>query len=86
MKAPTIHLNGTSKTALLDAAKDARDGVREARNRLQPVYPNGRDYYPQGETAHRIAVDEWLDLDKKLRDVDEALTRLVVEIADQGRQ
>jgi hypothetical protein len=85
VKAPTVHLNGTSKAMLLDAAKDALTAVREARDRLQPVYPNGRDYYPQGPTAHRIAVDGWLDLDKQLRDVSSALTILVTEIADQGK-
>ncbi len=91
MRAPTVHLNGTGKASLLDAAKDARRAVHEARNLLQPVAPNGRDYYPQDQArdsgvAQRVAFDEWLSMDLKLRDVEQELTQLVIDIENQGKR
>jgi hypothetical protein len=86
VKAPTVHLNGTSKEHLLDAAQAALTATREARDKLQATYPNGRDYYPQGDVAHRLAVDEWKTLDEHLCAVTEHLTLLVVAISEQGRR
>jgi hypothetical protein len=90
MNAPTIHLNGTSKEFLLAAAIDAKDAVVKARNALAAVYPNGRDYYPQDSTAgtapgvsQRIAADQFVDMDHKLRDVITELSDLALAIVDQ---
>ena len=57
MKPPTIHLNGTSRQSLLDAATEARSAVDEAEIKLREVWPNGRDYYPQGQDAIRHAIE-----------------------------
>jgi hypothetical protein len=51
MLTPTIHLNGTSREALLRGFADAADAVRDALAAVQATYPNGRDFYPQGPGA-----------------------------------
>jgi hypothetical protein len=48
---PTVHLNGTSKDALLEQFCDAIDAVHEAGKKLAAACPNARDYYPQGNEA-----------------------------------
>ena len=80
MRAPTIHLNGTSPQALFDAAVAAREAVEAAVVKLRAVYPNGRDYYPQGPHAIGQAEDEFIALERKLLDVSEDLSVLAFEI------
>lgn len=58
MKIPTIHLNGTSKDALLDALAEALVALFNAERALEATAPNGRDYYPQGPDALTIAARE----------------------------
>jgi hypothetical protein len=83
VKAPTVHLNGTSGQALLDAATDARTAVEAAVVKLRAVYPNARDYYPQGPAAIGQAQDEFIELERKLLDVSEDLLVLAQQIAEQ---
>lgn len=45
---PVVHLNGTSKTALLDNLNEVWVAVDEAMKKLCQAAPNGRDYYPRG--------------------------------------
>lgn len=73
MITPTIHMNGTSRTALLDALLDAGHAVTLAREALMACAPHGRDYYPQGEAAIGQATREHLALDTALRDVHNAI-------------
>jgi hypothetical protein len=58
MLTPTIHLNGTSREALLRGFADAADAVRDALAAVQATYPNGRDFYPQGPGAITQAMGE----------------------------
>ncbi len=55
---PTIHINGTSRDALVDAFCDADTALRRALDALAATGPNARDYYPQGNEAFGRAVDE----------------------------
>ena len=48
---PTIHINGTSREALLAGVVNAMDALHAAEIALAGAYPNGRDYYPQGPGA-----------------------------------
>lgn len=58
MTLPTIHLNGTSLQALMDANDKAYRALGEAMEALAQAAPNGRDYYPQGPDALRAAISE----------------------------
>lgn len=58
MRAPMVHLNGTSQQALLDAYRDAARAVSRAIDALAATAPNGRDYYPLGDGALREALEE----------------------------
>ena len=45
MQLPTIHINGTSTSELLDGYMDAMDALLTAINALEQRPPNARDYY-----------------------------------------
>jgi hypothetical protein len=53
---PTVHINGTSRDALVEQNESARNAVRVAINALEAAQPNARDYYPQGDGAFRAAM------------------------------
>ena len=57
-KVPTIHLNGTDRETLLEGYMTALTALRKAERAVQATGPNGRDYYPQGEGAIRVAQEE----------------------------
>jgi len=59
---PTIHHNGTSAQALYDQAIDVARAARQLLTAMQSAWPNGRDYYPQGEDALKVASAEWDNL------------------------
>ena len=42
---PIVHLNGTSRAALIDQRVEAGRAVREALDKLHEMAPNGRDYF-----------------------------------------
>lgn len=48
MWAPTVHINGTSKEALLEQAVAVCDAARALLQALVEASPNGRDFYVQG--------------------------------------
>ncbi len=52
---PTIHLNGTSKRALLDQLSAAYSELSSASALLRVAMPHDRDYYPQGDGAGHAA-------------------------------
>ncbi len=53
---PTVHLNGTSRGALIDENDAAYDALRAAVRALEEAGPNARDYYVQGDGAFTKAV------------------------------
>ena len=59
---PTIHRNGTSAQALYDQAIDVTHAARQLLSAMRSAWPNGRDYYPQGEDALKVASTEWDNL------------------------
>lgn len=56
LKHPTVHLNGTSREALLDSYEQAGRAIDAALLALSDASPNARDYYPQGDGAFQTAV------------------------------
>jgi len=81
---PTIHLNGTSPEALLDAYKVATGALRRAIECLHDAAPNARDYYPQGDDATRAATREHVSRAERLRSVLEELFELYEHVSDQA--
>lgn len=80
---PTIHLNGTSKGALIEGYQKARSAIREAMDALIECRPNGRDYYPQGEDAISIADREHQDRIDYLFVVEKELEYLIHQIDER---
>ena len=58
MMVPTVHLNGTSREALLEQYTKAHNALEVGLNALCAAAPNGRDYYPQGPDAFAKAQAE----------------------------
>lgn len=73
MMIPTIHLNGTGKTTLLDELKVAHGAVTAAVDALRQVTVHGRDYYPQGPDAYKQARHE---MDERLRSMNDIAVEL----------
>jgi hypothetical protein len=44
---PIVHLNGTTRTELVELRANCVDSLREAGRMLAAMAPNGRDYYPE---------------------------------------
>ena len=78
MRTPTIHLGGTGSAELVRQVAEAHEAVVAARAALCAMWPNGRDYYPQGPQAIREAEDEHA---ARLRALDGVLSDLT-ELAD----
>lgn len=58
MRTPTIHLNGTSRSELGRMYMEALEAVTAALRAAEQSNPNGRDYYPQGDSALGEAIRE----------------------------
>ncbi len=82
MRIPTIHLNGTSGTELIDQNLEAYEAIRSAVSSVERAAPNARDFYVQGENAYREAVAEHAARVKALLAVAEAYERIVEVLND----
>lgn len=58
MRIPTVHLNGTSRAALVEQLENAVNALRTATDAVAACNPHGRDYYTQGENALAEAARE----------------------------
>ncbi len=81
MYTPTIHLNGTSRQALLQQARAATKALDEAIDALRVMSPNGRDFYPQGDDAIRDAIREHAARQKVLADMHAELQAYTTRVA-----
>ena len=79
---PTLHLNGTSKGALLDGYCDVGHALTAAIDKMVEHGPNGRDYYPQGEKAFETARSEHEARLEKLIEVRAEINAIAEHIAD----
>jgi hypothetical protein len=71
---PTVHLNGTDKKDLCKDYDNALRRVEEAIEAVAKIEFHSRDYYPQGNQAWNKAVEERMDIRKKLKEVEEYFT------------
>ena len=83
MKTPTIHTNGSSATTLLDGYAAVLDALSKAQDYLASTGPNGRDYYPQGESAYAVARAEHEARIEKVRAVREEIETIASIVSDQ---
>jgi hypothetical protein len=81
---PTIHLNGTSKEALIEQLLEAGSAIRVAVEKLNAAWPNGRDYYVQSPRAYAEADSQWNERRKKLLGVMEELAAITERIDDSA--
>lgn len=79
---PTIHMNGTSAEQLADGYAEAARKLRDAQDALQAINPNGRDYYPQGDGAIAIAIQEQRDRIIKIQEVINDIEALMEHVSD----
>jgi len=82
---PRIHLNGTSKNALMEDYLTAYRKLTEAAKALQEAAPNARDYYPQGSDVYTQAASEHTARLVKIRSILDDLDTICNAISDQGR-
>ena len=82
MLTPTIHLGGDRREQLQDDACDAILAVRVAIRALEKIYPNGRNYYPQGPGAIGHAMTDYRTMIAKLESVLAEIDDLAIAICD----
>jgi hypothetical protein len=66
---PTIHLNGTGAETLRAEYQALSEALKAAEARLLAATCNGRDFYPQGPGAYRVARQEREDMLAKLHEI-----------------
>lgn len=55
LEMPCVHLNGTSREELIEQHLGVIDSLTVLMESLAIASPNGRDYYPKGDTSFSIA-------------------------------
>lgn len=85
MMIPTVHLNGTSKEALVEQLCNVSNALEAVFQALRQATPNGRDYYPQGNTALEEALKEHFVRQNKVDALKKEIDALA-EAVDQGGQ
>ena len=83
MRFPTIHLNGTSYTALHTEYMEAYEAVRAAIDALQKVTVHGRDYYVQEGNAASEAYAEHHERLRALEKVKSDLEKIIINLINQ---
>ena len=83
MRAPTLHLNGSSADVLLEGYQAAVEAARQLLRSIDTLPLNPRDYYPQGATAYNEAVEDLVRLQKQTVDIGNELLKVVEAIAEQ---
>jgi hypothetical protein len=78
---PSIHLNGTSRDALIDGYVSAAQKIDDAMRALEDTQPNGRDYYPQGDGALMEAMTQHRDRVNRLKAVQNELVAIIDTLA-----
>jgi hypothetical protein len=83
MQYPTLHLNGTSATDLLEQTLNATHAVSDAITKLEAAAPNARDYYPAGQDALLWASREYQSRIDRLVSVKNELMDIAEHICDK---
>lgn len=70
---PLVHLNGTSRKALLDGYMAALNALQAAATALHATAPNGRDYYSLGPCMLGNAESEHI---RRIRDLRQIIVQM----------
>ena len=80
MMVPTVHMNGTAASVLMEEAEEAVHRISHAIDAVRQMTVNGRDYYPQGIDAlgqatreHEARLNALREVQRELRDYINAL-------------
>lgn len=82
LSVPSIHMNGTSKEALLEAIEESYSAISGAMDKMRQCVPDGRDYYVQASEAYGVARDQHRDRCLKLQAVMDELQAIAEAIHD----
>lgn len=82
MRIPSIHLNGTNGTDLIDQNVEAYEAIRAAIGAVERASPNARDFYPQGPDAYREAMAEHVARVKTLTELAEVYAKIADILQD----
>jgi hypothetical protein len=82
MRAPLVHLNGTSKDALFTALLNAGRAVRIAIEAVRETAPHQRDYHPLPPAAWEQARAEWEARMASLHTVYKELEAIAIAVND----
>jgi hypothetical protein len=75
-------MNGTSRGQLLDDYCNVSHALNAAMEMMIENGPNGRDYYPQSDTAFSQARKEHMDRIAKIHAIKEEIDQIAEHIAD----
>ncbi len=84
MRIPTIHLNGTRRDSLIDELGLVAEAIDTAYQAMKRTAPNGRDYYPQGNTALDEAMTEHQSRLRRLDEIKGEIEFIAIEIDRQS--
>jgi len=59
---PIVHLNGTSPEELIDLRENVYGKIRELRDEIKKMGPNGRDYYPEPGLLEKAQIQHFARL------------------------
>jgi len=79
---PSIHLNGTSGEDLFEQNLAVVNVLFDALEKMQMACPNARDYYPQGDAAFNVAMEEWQSRMDAVKTVREEFVKIMNAIDD----
>ena len=85
-RVPTVHLNGDTQETLLRQVTDAMEALYVAIEAMYRAGPNGRNFYPQGPQAFRLAAEEHEKRIAVVRGVRDELAVIAEAIADGGQR
>ncbi len=85
LQLPDIHMNGTSKEALVDALCDASFALNAAYEALKQTAPNGRDYYTLGPLAIGHATNQHMSRLRRLDDIKREIDTIIEGVEAQAK-
>lgn len=83
---PTVHLNGTSKDALVSGFAAVIGDLNSALESMAAAAPNARDYYVQNPAAFQRATREHTERMEKLREVRADLRAIWEAVVEQQKR
>lgn len=82
--APTVNLNGTHITNLMEGYRDALTALNVATDMLAKTAPHGRDYQTRPASVMDAAVRQHAHRMRMLRRLHAEIEQIALEVQDQG--